>query len=491
MRILWVNPVANVAKLLLILTIGSILVAVVAQGFEWRNHWEEIEARGYLTAAVRESEGIYWPEGQEITGFEHDLIIELEQHLGLPIRVFAVRDMNDLYRALEVGAVDMALPGISHGDELPFPTSLPYTETETGLAYTNEPSPDAEPSASEPDQAADELIERIGILDPISHQNMIQSLLKTSSNQSAVYEHGRISAELFTLVDMGELEQALVDERDYQLQQRVFPTLKYKQLTETPRPISILFQPNDDTSLRQRVDTTLQVFRDSELLTQMVDRYFGEALEFDYVDNLTFEKHLNARLPQYEDMFRSYAGQYDMDWRLLAAVAYQESHWRADARSPTGVRGLMMITLNTAAEVGITNRLDPEQSTRAGTQYLTSLKSRIPARITEPDRTWFALASYNVGMGHLEDARKITELLGDDPDKWIDVRQHLPKLALKDYYPWTRHGYARGAEPVVYVANIRRFYDKLKKVYPEEGEVVETDGLEALPEATVPVFPGQ
>jgi len=151
----------------------------------------------------------------------------------------------------------------------------------------------------------------------------------------------------------------------------------------------------------------------------------------------------------------------------------------------------MMVTLNTAAEVGITNRLDPAQSTKAGAQYLTSLKSRIPARIMEPDRTWFALASYNVGAGHLEDARKITELLGDDPDRWIDVRKHLPKLALKDYYPWTRHGYARGAEPVVYVANIRRFYEKLKKVYPMTGESVEPDRLDQLPDAEVPVFPGQ
>ncbi|EAR07789.1 membrane-bound lytic murein transglycosylase MltF [Reinekea blandensis] len=477
MRILWVNPVANVVKLLLILSIGSIFIAVVARGFDWRNHWEQIESRGYLSVAVRESEGIYWPEGNELTGFEHDLILELERHLGLPIRVFAVRDLDDLYRALEVGAVDMALPGTSHGNDLSFPTSIPYTYTDIGLV-------------SSPDGDDRELLPT-GLLDPLAHAQAAEQLLNDDPQRTAVYEQGRLSAELFTLVDMQELHAAIVDERDFQLQQTVFPTLDFQPLSSESRPISVIFQSEEDTTLQNRVNDVLQLFSESGMLTQMLDRYFGEALEFDYVDNLTFEKHLNARLPQYESMFREYAAQYGIDWRLLAAVAYQESHWRANARSPTGVRGLMMITLNTAADMGITNRLDPEQSTRAGTQYLTSLKGRIPARITEPDRTWFALAAYNVGLGHLEDARKITELLGDDPDKWIDVRKHLPKLALKDYYPWTRHGYARGAEPVVYVANIRRFYDTLKKLYPQQGEVVEPDRLDALPEATVPVFPGQ
>lgn len=477
MRILWVNPVANFVKLLIILSVGSILIAVIAHGFDWRNHWEQIESRGYLSVAVRESEGIYWPEGNNLTGFEHDLILELERHLGLPIRVFAVRDLDDLYRALEVGAVDMALPGTSHDDQLSFPASTPYTFTDIGLVS----APDTDDSREQ----------RTGILDPTAYRQAVQGLMNDNPLRTAVYEQGRLSAELFTLVDMQELQSVLVDERDFQLQRSVFPTLRFTPLSDERRPISVIFQSGEDTTLQRRVDDVLALFRDSGMLTQMLDRYFGEALEFDYVDNLTFEKHLNARLPQYENMFREYADQYGLDWRLLAAVAYQESHWRADARSPTGVRGLMMITLDTAADMGITNRLDPEQSTRAGTQYLTSLKGRIPARITEPDRTWFALAAYNVGLGHLEDARKITELLGDDPDKWIDVRQHLPKLALKDYYPWTRHGYARGAEPVVYVANIRRFYDTLKKLYPQQGEAVEPNRLDALPEANVPVFPGQ
>jgi len=476
MRIFWVNPLRNSFKILVFLLAIIVVTTLVGYGFQWRNHWEQIESRGKLIVAVRESEGIFWANGQEFAGFEKDLINELERYLEIPIQVFAVRDLDDLYKALEVGAVDMAMPGTSLGN-LEWPSSLPYYSTRIGLVQAKTDKENINNF-------------RTGVLDPFAHKDATQHVLQSLHNGSAVYEHGRLSAELFTLVEMEELEQVLVDERDFKLQQSVFPNLRFTPLNIPERPISVLYNPNEDGTLLSKVDETLSLFKDSGLLGQIVDRYFGHALEFDYVDNLTFEKHMYGRLPKFEPLFRTYATKYAMDWRLLAAVAYQESHWRANAKSPTGVRGLMMVTLTTAKEVGITNRLDPEQSTKAGAQYLTSLKSRISAKITEPDRSWFALASYNVGSGHVEDARKITELLGDDPNRWIDVRKHLPKLALKDYYPWTRYGYARGAEPVVYVANIRRFYNRLKKEYPEMGEAIEPERLDQLPNVDVPVFPG-
>jgi len=125
------------------------------------------------------------------------------------------------------------------------------------------------------------------------------------------------------------------------------------------------------------------------------------------------------------------------------------------------VRGLMMLTQNTARHVGIKNRLDPEQSILGGARYFKQVLKKIPERIPQPDRTWLALAAYNVGFGHLEDARKITEINDGDPDKWIDVKKNLPLLSRKKWYKKTRHGYARGYEPVKYVENIRKYYELL------------------------------
>src|SRR5690606_19467865 len=163
----------------------------------------------------------------------------------------------------------------------------------------------------------------------------------------------------------------------------------------------------------------------------------------------------------YRDMIEQVAEDFDLDWRLLAAVSYAESEWQPTATSPTGVRGMMMLTNNTAKEVGVTNRTDPLQSLRGGARYLKSILQMLPTSIQQEDRMWFALAAYNVGYGHLDDARIIAERLGKDPNKWVDVKETLPLLQKSQWHEKTRYGYARGREPVRYVQNIRYYYNLL------------------------------
>ena len=191
----------------------------------------------------------------------------------------------------------------------------------------------------------------------------------------------------------------------------------------------------------------------------MNDKHYGHIEEFNYVDTRMFIQAIEQKLPKYQPLFEKY-GQ-EVDWRLLAAISYQESHWEPHARSYTGVRGMMMLTLPTAKQMGIKSRLDAEQSIRGGAKYFKRLIGRMPARIPDPDRLWFALASYNIGLGHLNDARKITQQQGGDPDRWVEVKERLPLLKQKKFYKKTRYGYARGDEPVNYVENIRRYYDTL------------------------------
>ena len=120
-----------------------------------------------------------------------------------------------------------------------------------------------------------------------------------------------------------------------------------------------------------------------------------------------------------------------------------------------------MLTQNTAQAMGVSNRLDPKQSIMGGAKYLAYMKEQLDESIQEPDRTWFALAAYNVGSGHLDDARKLAAKEGLNPDKWLDVKKILPRLSEKKWFSKTRYGYARGGEPVHFVANIRRYYDIL------------------------------
>jgi membrane-bound lytic murein transglycosylase F len=194
---------------------------------------------------------------------------------------------------------------------------------------------------------------------------------------------------------------------------------------------------------------------------QLLDRYYGHVGSLDYVDKCKFHQHQKSRLPLYKPYFVAAANQQGLDWRLLAAIGYQESHWEGSAISPTGVRGIMMLTNDTALQVGIDNRTDPNQSIQGGAIYFQQQRQKIPPRIAEPDRTWFALAAYNVGFGHLEDARILTQQQGLNPDKWLDVKQALPLLAQESWFVQTKYGYARGGEPVIYVENVRNYYDLL------------------------------
>lgn len=180
----------------------------------------------------------------------------------------------------------------------------------------------------------------------------------------------------------------------------------------------------------------------------------------DDFDTRAFVARARQQLPKFRHLFEQHA--QDLDWRLLAAVSYQESHWKPDARSHTGVRGLMMLTNATAKEVGVKNRVDPAQSVRGGAHYLRQLVERVPATIAPKEKIWFALAAYNMGYGHMMDARKLTRLRGKNPNSWDDVRQSLPLLHDARWHRKTRYGYARGREARQYVKNIRRYYQNLR-----------------------------
>jgi membrane-bound lytic murein transglycosylase F len=166
-------------------------------------------------------------------------------------------------------------------------------------------------------------------------------------------------------------------------------------------------------------------------------------------------------LPQWRTLFHDAQERSGVEWRLLAAVAYQESKWDPTAQSETGARGLMQLTEETARHLGIADRADPKTNVHGAARYLRDLKAKLPARIEEPDRTWLALAAFNIGMAHLEDARILAQKMRLNPDLWNDVRKALPLLAQPEYYADAKYGYARGGMPVAFVDRVRGYYDIL------------------------------
>ena len=215
---------------------------------------------------------------------------------------------------------------------------------------------------------------------------------------------------------------------------------------------------SDRSDLQKAIETWFESYQASGKLEALQEQYYGFFEVFDYVDTRRFIARIKKRYPKYRNYFKQAASKYGLPELLLAAQAYQESHWRANARSPTGVRGIMMLTLDTAKAMGVKSRLDPKQSIFGGAKYMSSLiNNRFAEEVIEPDRTWLALAAYNVGRGHLHDAQTLAREQGLNPYLWGDVKQVLPLLADKRYYSKLRYGYARGTEPVRYVQRIREY----------------------------------
>ncbi|NQD38646.1 membrane-bound lytic murein transglycosylase MltF [Permianibacter sp. IMCC34836] len=256
------------------------------------------------------------------------------------------------------------------------------------------------------------------------------------------------------------LAYTLVPAPVYAIERSLHPELAAGLVVSKAEPWVWAF-PGDDDSLAELADSFLGERIDDGTIASLRDRLVEPIDGADYIESRHFVDAMLERLPALKPHF-VHAAKTDLDWRLLAAIAYQESHWRENAISPTGVRGIMMLTEDTAERMGVTDRTDAEQSIRGGAAYFRTMHDTIPERIAEPDRTWFTLAAYNIGFGHLEDARVLTERAGGNPDRWDDVQKQLPKLRDPNVYPSLKRGYARGDEPVQFVGNIQRYYTTLR-----------------------------
>lgn len=413
-----------------------------------------IQDRGVLRVGTMMSPVNYYLEQNQMqSGFEYELAARLAQRLDVEIEMVNVYDLRELWRLLENGDVDFLAAGLDVTDErwqrLRFTPA--YHTIEQKLVYKQ--------GLRERPRDWSQLNGHLRVVSGSSHEDMIRSIAPQYPNLDWSATHLYDADELMEHVLDEKIDYAIVDSHHLDIKRRYNPDLSIAFTIREDVPLAWAFKRTNDDSLYAAAIEFIGEQHQGGHLVKLIDRYFGHVADFNYVDTHAFLAAIDSTLPEYMDLFQEYAG--DLDWRLLAALSYQESHWDPWARSPTGVRGLMMLTIPTARSLGVRSRLDAEQSIRGGAEYLARLKQRLPDRIQEPDRTWFALAAYNVGMGHLEDARILTQRHGGNPDYWIDVRENLPLLRQKQYYKTTRFGFARGDEPVRYVGNIRRYYDTL------------------------------
>jgi membrane-bound lytic murein transglycosylase F len=267
--------------------------------------------------------------------------------------------------------------------------------------------------------------------------------------------------ELIRMVAEKEIDITVADSHIAELNRRYYPDVRLAFPLGEPLKLGWAVKKGEQ-SLLDAINTFLQDTKESGAFQRIYDQYFANVEIFDYVDLKKYHRRLNKRLPQYKAIIQRAARKHDFDWRLIASVIYQESHFNPKARSHTGVRGIMQLTLDTASEMGIDDRLDPKQSIMGGVKYLRKLYDKFDGA-REPDRMLMALASYNVGYRHVRDAQQIAQKKNLDPNSWAALEQTLPLLCHPKYYKQSRSGYCRGREPVRYVNRILTYYDILKR----------------------------
>jgi membrane-bound lytic murein transglycosylase F len=405
---------------------------------------------------------VYEDADGNYAGLEHDLVAAFAGELGLAVRYVFMTDAAQLFKTLEEGRAHLAAAGIPAltplGTRVRFgPT---YQTVRFEVVYrTDQPRPRS---------VADLLGKRLAM---VAGSGGAENLRKAGTRDAALawsempVEDGL--ALIARLAD-GEFDYVVARSNVVAMATNFYPNVGRAFIVGEPTPLAWAFPEEGDPRLLAKAEEFFSRIARDGTLKRLLDRYHSHAGRLTPVDANGILSKMRTVLPALKPWFQEAERLTGIDWRLLAALGYQESQWHPLATSPTGVRGLMMLTEETADRMGVADRLDPYQSIIAGARYLLVLKDTLPARIPEPDRTWLALAAYNLGFGHLEDGRILAQRKGLDPDAWMDVRQTLPLLSRPDHYMTVQRGFARGGEAVHLVENVRIYYDILKRFEQRE-----------------------
>ncbi|MEJ2590898.1 MAG: membrane-bound lytic murein transglycosylase MltF [Candidatus Thiodiazotropha sp.] len=415
---------------------------------------ERIKASGELRVVTRNSGTTLYEGPHGLVGFEHDLVVLFAKELGVKPHFIIPKKFDDLLPDVINGKAQLAAAGLTvtpeRVSEIRF--GPPYQEITQQVVYRR--------GTHRPHKVEDLIGGKLVVLAGSSHEEELQRLKTKYPTLTWESRSDLESAELMQMVQNREIDYTIADSNDVAINRRFMPNISVGFDLTKPQPLAWAMAHSEDSSLYNAMKDFFDRIRKDGTLDQLIERYYGHIGRLNFVESRTFARHFKDRLPKYVDSFKDAAKD----------IGYQESHWNPKAKSPTGVRGIIMLTLDTAKQMDIDSRLDPHQSIVGGAKYLRYIEDKLPERIKEPDRLWLTLAGYNVGFGHLEDARILTEHLGDNPDKWADVKKHLPKLSLKKWYTGLKHGYARGKEPVNYVDNIRGYYELLRWQLRKQAE---------------------
>ncbi len=428
---------------------------VIYSGDDRPSQLEQATQRGSITLLTRNGASSYYLGADGPTGPEYELVRQFSEFLGLRLEIEVADAFGQLSGMLESGLGDLIAANLTRTQlrERTFNFGPDYLETQILALHRR--------GSEQPDNFADLVGKKIMVIAGSSYEEALREA-RLQHPQLTWEPRDDVGIEdLLLALEDGAIDITLIDSNIYSINQPFYPNVREAFTVSESVPHAWAFPAGSDDSLADQARAFMLQADDDGRLAALMDQFYADYESLDQLGMFHFLDRARERLPLFIEVFREAGEAYDIDWRLLAAVGYQESHWDPLASSYTGVRGIMMLTEQTALQLGVDDRLDPAQSIDGGARYLARLRDRLPERIPEPDRTWMALAGYNMGLGHLRDARVLTQKRGMNPDSWSDVRQNLELLSQEKWHSQTRYGYARGFEAKTFVQNIRRYYETL------------------------------
>ena len=426
--------------------------------------------RNVITFVTLNSPNTYYVDGnREFAGLEYDLAKLFVKDLGndTQLKLIVANNINQVIATITKHKADIAAADVtitkSRKGMIDF--SVPYQDVQQLVVYNIDKI--KEEQKKPPKKLSDLVGLHITLPASSSFVERITKLQQATEPGLMWEERLHVGSEqLLQELARGEIDYTIADSHLISIMQNYYPTLGVAFAIGEPEQIAWAMPKDRKPELQKKVNAFFAKIKKNGTLRNLIDRYHGNVKRLKPVDIKTFIIRSHTLLPKYKRLFQQAQEITGLDWRLIAAISYQESHWDTFNTSPTNVRGLMMLTEDTADLMKVTDRLDPKQSIPAGAKYINLLKETIPERVPEPDRTYMALAAYNIGYAHVEDARVLAQRLKLDPNRWADVKKTLSLLNDPTYYTNAKYGYCGCGQPVIFVESIRSYYNILERFEP-------------------------
>ena len=416
---------------------------------------QKIKQTGVITVATRNSAHCYYLYRDQPMGFEYELAKAFAEYLGVRLQVKIVDKWSDMVAALSDGSAAFIA------------ASMPITsKRQTQVAFSDGYMEVAQNIITHRKntgikEAADLSGKTIDVRKGTVYQQRLVELKKQGINLAIRLHDDLPVEELIQKVADGQIDFTIANSNIISINRRNFPGVVSTGSINDGMQLAWAVYPKSKKLLEQ-INAFLRMINKSGKFDEIYNKYYGDIDDFDYVDLEAFHRRVKNKLSRYSPFIKAAAKKHGFDWRLIAAQIYQESHLNPWAKSQAGARGLMQILPSTAKDLGIGDLFDPVQNINAGVQHLKDLYDHFDQAHGE-DRLLIALAAYNIGQGHINDARDLAKKKGLDPDKWVSLSKTLPLLQYRKYFMNTQYGFCRGTEPIRYIKQILIYYDVLKR----------------------------